>query len=140
LGGGLYDPTLHGVGKIVSGDSTVDVIHDEEGTPIHEGSSSYHPTGQRHARTPVGQGLHYPVLQREVGVEEQQVLVGAIRTTRRWSAGSPPSRQVAVHKIVSLENPLEAGALTLHTVGSEPAGSLVASQRESESHTSAGSR
>src|ERR1700683_1119739 len=62
--------------------------------------------------------------------------VGATRTTSRRS--SPPAERVR-QRIVSLENPLEAGAWTSKTSGTAPSVDVVASQRPRTSATSAGS-
>ena len=68
---------------------------------------------------------------------KSRCFVGATRTTRRRSS---PSAERVRHRIVSLENPLEAGASTPKTSGPFPPGVLVASQRVRVAATSSGSR
>ena len=52
---------------------------------------------------------------------KSRCLVGATRTTRRRSS---PSAERVRHRIVSLENPLEAGGLDVEDLGTRPVGRL----------------
>ena len=75
LGRGLNDPALHRVGDVVRRDQALDVVHGEERHAEVPGVVLVPPeAGEGHRRPAVGQGAHGPVLGRELGVEEEQVL------------------------------------------------------------------
>ena len=75
LGRGLDHPALHGVGDVVGRDQALDVVHGEEGhAEVLRVLLVVAQRGQRHRRAAVGQGLHDPVLGRELGVQEEEVL------------------------------------------------------------------
>ena len=114
----------------------------KNGTPSHDGSSSYQPSpGSGTPARPSARLFITRYWVEKSASRKSRWRVGATRTTSRRRSGRAvhPSRW-RVQRMVSLENPLEAGASTSVTTGSAPEGSLVASQRESVAATSSGSR
>src|SRR6202034_4124101 len=108
------------------------------GTPKYSGLSSYHPRrGSGTAEPPSARARMARYCVENWASRKSRCLVGATRTTRRFS--SPPAARVR-HRIVSLENPLEPGAVTSKTSGPDPSADLVANQRERMFATWSGSR
>ena len=113
----------------------------KKGTPSQRGSSSYHPRVGSGTSDPPSASVFITLYWVEnLASRNNRCRVGATRTTRRSSTGRPSRRQRARHKMVSLEKPFEAGALTSLTAGFAPGPSLVASHAERTADTSSGSR
>ena len=111
---------------------------EKKGTPKYCGSSSYQPrrgSGTAEPPSPRARMARYCV--ENSASRKSRCLVGATRTTRRFSS---PSAVRVRHRIVSLENPLEPGAFTSKTSGARPSDDFVANQRERMEATWSGSR
>src|SRR5580700_8364452 len=113
----------------------------KKGTPRYWGSSSYHPSGGR--GTPVSPSESERMTRYWVSnwaSMKSRCLVGATRTTSRCSDVTPLVVILVRQRMVSFENPFEAGACTSKTSGRAPSPSFVVSQRERTEATSEGSR